>query len=413
MPESLLERLDRTTDQIFSRAEFEAKLALGRPLRIKYGVDITAPFLHIGHAVNLWMMREMQEAGHRVVFLLGDFTTRIGDPTGRSAARKVPAPDEIERNAEAFLSQCGQVLLTDPEVFEVRRNSEWFDVMGTSQFLELLSLVTHGRLIQRDMFQQRISAQKEIYMHELLYPILQGYDSYMLESDLTIVGSDQLFNEMMGRTYQERFGQAPQVVMTSRITPGTDGVNKQSKTLGNYIALADTPRDKFGKLMSIPDTLIKDYLEVYTTVPLPEVAAQLKRMAEGGNPRDAKGLLASAVVARYHGEAAAAAERDWFATTFSQRQAPDDVPEWRAPASLSLLDALTQGLEAALGETVSRSEARRLLKQGAVSLAGERLSLQDEASSLGVLRERLASAEASPLLKVGKRRWLKWLPEDA
>ena len=235
-----LDVLARTTDEIYSLEELKKKLALEKPLRIKYGVDVTAPFLHIGHAVNLWMMRYFQEHGHKVVFLIGDFTTRIGDPTGRGAARKVPTRDEIDANANHFIEQVGKVLLTDPAVFEVRRNSEWFDKMSVAEFFPLLAMLTHARLVQRDMFQKRIREHQEIYMHEMLYPLLQGYDSYMLESDLTIVGTDQLFNELMGRFYQEKFDQPPQIVMTSKITPGTDGKEKQSKTIGNYIVGASS-----------------------------------------------------------------------------------------------------------------------------------------------------------------------------
>jgi len=264
-----LSQLARTTDQVFSLDELRGRLATGRPLRIKYGVDVTAPFLHIGHAVNLWMMRLFQEHGHKVVFLIGDFTTQIGDPTGKDKRRIVPSEADIQRNAEEFLRQVGQVLLTDDDVFEVRRNSEWWGRMGVGEFLTLVAQITHARLVERDMFQKRIAEHVEIHMHEMLYPILQGYDSVMLESDLTIVGSDQLFNEMMGRLYQERAGQAPQVVLTTQITPGTDGKEKQSKSLGNYIALADTPRDKFGKAMSIPDELVGPYVTVYTDLPPP------------------------------------------------------------------------------------------------------------------------------------------------
>ncbi len=390
---TLLQDLQRTSDQVFSQGELERKLKLGRPLRIKYGVDITAPFLHIGHAVNLWMMRRLQEEGHRVLFLLGDYTTRIGDPTGKSAARKVPTDAEIEANAQAFIDQCGQILLTDPAVFEVRRNSEWFGPMGATEFLSLLAMVTHGRLIQRDMFQARIAEQKEIWMHELLYPVLQGYDSFMLNSDLTIVGSDQLFNEMMGRFFQERLGQPPQVVLTSKITPGTDGVQKQSKTLGNYIALADTPRDKFGKVMRIPDTLIAQYLEVYTTLPLDHIKARVGQMQTGGlNPRDLKLELAAAIVTRYHGEAAGAEETAWFRETFSQRQQPVDAPAARVTPG-PLLDVMV-----ACQPELSRSEARRLLRAGAVGLDERRLS--DE-------HEQVDATAEGQVLRLGKRRWFK------
>lgn len=377
--------LERTGDRVFSRDELERKLAIGRPLRIKYGVDVTAPFLHIGHAVNLWMMRRLQEDGHRVQFLIGDFTTRIGDPTGRSAARAVPAREQIEANAAEFIRQVGRVLLTDPEVFEVRRNSEWYDAMSVDQFLSLVGMVTHSRLVQRDMFQKRIQSGDEIYMHEMLYPVLQGYDSRMLESDMTIVGSDQLFNELMGRTYQEKCGQEAQVVITTRITPGTDGVAKQSKSLGNYIALADTPRDMFGKAMSIPDHLTRLYLEVYTEVPLAEVA-------ELDDPYAAKKRLAAELCRRYHGEEVAAAETAFWEETIAARRTPDHLPEVDPSRHASLLDLIQACVP---GRT--RSEIRRLASEGAIALDDQRV----DAGGL------VAAARAGSVLRVGKRHWFR------
>lgn len=377
--------LARTTEGVFSLDELKNKLAKGRPMKIKYGVDVTSPFLHIGHAVNLWMMRYLQERGHVVQFLIGDFTTRIGDPTGKTAARVVPSRADIEKNAEEFIRQVGQVLLTDPEVFEVRRNSEWFDAMGVDEFLSLVSMITHSKLIQRDMFQRRIESGTEIYMHEMLYPLLQGYDSKMLESDLTIVGTDQLFNELMGRTYQEKFGQEPQVVMTTKITPGTDGKEKQSKTLGNYIALADTPRDKFGKAMSIPDELTESYLTVYTDVPMERVHELCR-----GNPYEAKQALAEALVARYHGADDAAAERQWWADTFSKRKTPTDIPELRVSRQ-----TLLEIIEGAVDR--SRSDIRRLAKQKAIKL-------DDQPVTLAQLDDTPSPGQ---VLKVGKKQWFK------
>jgi tyrosyl-tRNA synthetase len=390
-----LDVLARTTDEIYSLDELRKKLAKNKPLRIKYGVDVTAPFLHIGHAVNLWMMRYFQEHGHKVVFLIGDFTTKIGDPTGKSAARKVPTAEEIDANAKHFIEQVGQVLLTDPAVFEIRRNGEWFDKMNVSDFFPLLAQVTHAKLVQRDMFQKRIREHQEIYMHEMLYPLLQGYDSYMLESDLTIVGSDQLFNELMGRFYQERYGQEPQIVMTTKITPGTDGKEKQSKTLGNYIALADTPRDKFGKVMKIPDHLIVQYFEVYTDYPIDEIRG-FKAQLDGGsiNPAILKKKLADRIVARYHGDAVAVQEAQWFEETFSKRKAPEDVPEVEVPAEIALLDLLTR-----CDASLSRSEARRLVRQGAVSIAGETLPADAENQTMKDLNGKT--------IQIGKRRWFK------
>ncbi|MGH2771330.1 MAG: tyrosine--tRNA ligase [Actinomycetota bacterium] len=389
-----ISRFARTTEEIYSLREFQEKLDQGRPLRIKYGVDVTAPFLHIGHAVNLWMMRDLQEHGHRVVFLIGDFTTRIGDPTDKNQTRgKIPT-EEIEVNADRYIEQISRILLTDSEVFEVRRNSEWYSGMSLEQFLDLLTLVTHSKLIQRDMFQKRISAQAEIYTHELLYPVLQGYDSYALESDITIVGTDQLFNELMGRFYQERLGQAPQIVLTTKITPGIDGREKQSKSLGNYIALGDTPRDKFGKAMSVPDHLTRSFLEVYTLVPMGEIEEVFEAVDRSAlNPMEAKRRMARALVERYHGAGAAQTEDEWFRKVFSEAQQPDTMPSVRIAPGESVLQVLGRCLP-----SKSRSELRRLVAAGAVRLNDKKVT--DWESSLGL-------EDKSGVLRVGKREWFR------
>lgn len=380
-----LSRLARTTDQVFSLDELQKRMTSGRPLRIKYGVDVTASFLHIGHAVNLWMMRLFQEQGHKLVFLIGDFTTQIGDPTGKNKKRVVPSRDDIERNAGEFLDQVGQVILTDDEVFEVRRNSEWWGKMDVGEFLSLVAQITHARLIERDMFQKRIAEHAEIHMHELLYPILQGYDSVMLKSDLTIVGSDQLFNEMMGRLYQERAGQEPQIVLTTKITPGTDGKEKQSKSLGNYIALADTPRDKFGKTMSIPDELVASYLEVYTELTVTD---------EPVHPMESKKRLAQGLVERYHGSEVAVAERRWFEEVFSKKQDPGDVPEIPVSPGSSIGDVLTRCLPGS-----SKSDLRRLLQQGAVRVNQEKAPETDLTLPLKFL--------GGDVLRIGRSRFFR------
>lgn len=387
--------LQRTAEEVITADDLKEKLASGKQLRIKYGVDVTAPFLHIGHAVNLWAMREMQEAGHKVLLLIGDFTTRIGDPTGRSKTRPLITSEQIERDAEGFISQVSRILKTDPAVFEVRRNSEWWDRMPLARFMELLSLATHARLIQRDMFQRRMAADSEIYMHELLYPILQGYDSYELDSDLTIVGTDQLFNELMGRFYQERLGAQPQVVVTTKITPGIDGREKQSKSLGNYIALSDSPRDMYGKVMKLPDRLIGEFLRVYTLVPIDEIDRMEKATMAGElNPMEAKRTLARALVARYYGPRSADEEENWFTEVFSHRSIPADVPTVTIDdPNISLLELLRQCLPA---ESVS--ELRRLIQYGSVRVDGEH-KLTDP--------EQRHPVSSGDVIRVGKRRWFR------
>jgi tyrosyl-tRNA synthetase len=386
--------LQRTAVEVHTADGLRAKLAEQRPLRIKYGVDVTAPFLHIGHAVNLWAMRELQDAGHKVILLIGDFTTSIGDPTGRSATRPVIAPAQIERDAQGFIQQAGQVLRTDPDVFEVQRNSRWWASMPVARFMALLKEVTHARLIQRDMFQRRIAAGSEIYLHELLYPVLQGYDSCELDSDLTIVGSDQLFNELMGRLLAERLGLQPQVVITTAITAGIDGRAKQSKSLGNYIAIADSPRDKFGKAMRLPDHLVVEYLRVYTLMPLAEVEAISQAMDSGElNPMLAKRTLGRALVERYHGADQAAAEDDWFTSVFSGHAVPQDVPAVLVQAAdATLLEVLRACLP---GE--SASALRRLVAAGSVRLGGRKLLDPEQRHAVG----------SGEVIRVGKRRWFR------
>lgn len=384
--------LKRSVDKYFSIEELRLKLKKGKPLLIKYGVDVTAPFLHIGHAVNLWIMRHFQECGHKVIFLIGDFTTKIGDPTGKSKKRELIPIAEIKKNAKEFIKQVSKVLLTDREVFEIKYNGSWYDKMELSKFLSLSSMVTYSRLIQRDMFQRRIEEKREIFIHEMLYPILQGYDSVELKSDLTIVGSDQLFNELMGRFYQERFGQEPQVVMTTKITPGTDGVEKQSKSLGNYIALEDSPRDKFGKVMSLPDSLIVDYLKVYTLVDLKEIDEMERSMKDGSlNPMEAKKLLAWSLVSRYHGDKVAKAEREWFKEAFSKREVPKDIPKIKVESGDTLLVVLKKCMP-----DRSNSFIRRLIGEGAVRLNQEKLS-----------DEGVFDVKPHDVLKVGKKLWFE------
>ncbi|MFI5709314.1 tyrosine--tRNA ligase [Kribbella sp. NPDC051620] len=371
---AVLERLRRTTDTIVGEQDLIDRLASGRRLRVKYGVDCTAPDLHIGHAVNLWMMRQLQDLGHQVVFLLGDLTTRIGDPTGRSETRPTLTPEQIEVNAASFLEQVSLVLRTEPDVFEVRRNSEWYGSMEVATLLGLFSQVTQAQLMARDMFRDRVAAGREIALHELIYPVLQGYDSFAMDSDLTIVGSDQLFNEQLGRHFQQRLGAPPQAVVITTITPGIDGGPKQSKSLNNYIGLTDSPKDKFGKLMSLPDTLVQTYAHVYSELPLEIVAALGEAAAHGGPAaRDAKLKLAAAVVTRYHGANVAKAERAAFTEQFSHRTIPAELPEVAVKTSRPTILELLQAARPEL----SNSELRRLIRQGAVSIDDQKVLSHD------------------------------------
>lgn len=361
------EALARYADLIIKPEELKEALKSDKVLRIKYGVDVTAPFLHIGHAVNLWLMRIFQENGHKVVLLVGDFTTKIGDPTGRNETRKEVSDAEIASGAKAFIKQVSEILLTDKSVFEVRLNSEWYKKVTLLGFVKLLKGITHSRLIERDMFQKRISDGNEIYMHELIYPVFQGYDSVMVKSDLTIIGSDQLFNEMLGRNLQERFGQNPQIIITTKITPGIHGGPKQSKSLGNYIAIDDSPREKYGKTMSIPDNLITQYFEVYTALPFDEIREGEKNADNGTLPRiEFKKLLAREIVKRYHGDKAAEIEKDYFESAFQKKELPAEAPEISIK---KLLD-----LSGVASPVLSKSELRRLVSQNAVEFNGKIIS---------------------------------------
>ncbi|MFA6047802.1 MAG: tyrosine--tRNA ligase [Parcubacteria group bacterium] len=386
----IIEDISRTTEEIFSLEELKKLLKSGRQLRIKYGIDVTAPTLHIGHAVNLWMMRKFQDLGHKVVFLIGDFTTQIGDPTGKNKTRPVIPKKEIKKNTLEFIEQAKMVLrFDDPNLLEIRRNSEWFDKMPTAEFLRLMSMVTHARLISRSMFQKRIENELDIYGHELVYPVLQGYDSVVLESDLTVIGSDQLFNEMLGRFYQEKFGQDPQVIITTKITPGIDGKEKQSKSLGNYIGLAHSPRDKFGRVMSIPDSLIVEYLKIYTEVPMEEIS-RIEDLVRT-DPMSQKKFLASKIVERYHGKEVAKEEQKWFEKTFSARIVPSDIREITVKPPTDVFMAVHESF----GLEKSNSEIRRLFEQGAVSLNQEKVT------------DTKRPIKDGDVLKIGKRMWFR------
>ena len=392
--EQILRPMRRTIDSIIDEEALRARLDSGEQLRIKYGVDLTAPHLHLGHAVNLWLMRHLQEHGHKVVFLLGDLTTRVGDPTGKSETRPVLTVEQIEANARAFLAQVSLVLDTDPRVFEVRRNSEWFDRMPVAELLGLFSMTTHAQLMARDMFRDRLAQGREIALHELTYPVLQGYDSFAMQSDLTIVGSDQLFNEMMGRQYQQRLGARPQSLITTVITPGLDGGPKQSKSLGNYVALDDTPTDKFGKVMTLPDALVGEWAGAYTAQSDAEVDPLGVEAAAGGAvARDAKLALAAAVVERYHGADLAAEARRGFLRQFSEGRAPDEMALVTVPGPA--LPALA--ILAAVRPELSRSAHRRLLAQGAVRV-DDRVVTDPESDIL--------LSEGS-VVRTGRREWAR------
>ena len=383
-----LDELRRGAAEILVDAELDKKLALGRPLRIKAGFDPTAPDLHLGHTVLLNKMRQFQDAGHEVIFLIGDFTGLIGDPSGRNATRPPLTPDEIAANARTYETQIYKVL--DRTRTRVDFNSRWMGAMSAADLVRLASRHTVARLLERDDFSKRYAAGQSIAVHELLYPIVQGYDSVALEADVELGGTDQKFNLLMGRQLQEAHGQPPQVVLTMPLLEGTDGTQKMSKSLGNYVAIDEPPDEMFGKVMSISDDLMWRWFELLSFRPLPEIAALRDGVTTGANPRDAKFELAEELVARFHGAAAGRAAREGFVRRFSQGQLPDEIPSVEVGgAPLKLANLLK-----AAGLTASTSEALRMIAQGAVRIDGERVETSD----------REFAAGAVLLVQVGKRR---------
>ena len=376
--------LGRNAVEVISSAELATKLSEGRPLRIKLGMDPTAPDLHLGHSIALKKLRDFQRRGHTVIFLVGDFTAMIGDPTGRSETRKPLSPEQIKANAETYQSQVAKVL--DPAKTEVRFNSEWMNQVDTRKLIEIAAKLSVARMLERDDFEKRLEQQEPLFLHELLYPLIQGYDSVALAADLEIGGTDQKFNMLVGRELQRADGQPAQVVMTMPLLEGLDGVRKMSKSYGNYVGLTDPPEEMFGKLMSVSDRLMLKYYELLTDVDVAEIAA-IKSGAV--HPMEAKKRLASLIVTEYHDAAAAEAARDYFETKFQLREVPADVPVFRLAQELWVCELMKQ-----LRFASSTSEARRLLAQGAVRVDGRTIT---------DMNFRFVPGEHK-VLEVGKRR---------
>ncbi|HEY3379343.1 MAG TPA: tyrosine--tRNA ligase [Armatimonadota bacterium] len=363
---------------LISQPGLEDKLKLGRPLRVKFGADPSAPDLTLGHCVQLRALRKMQDLGHQVVFIVGDFTAMIGDPSGRSATRPQLSREQVTANAETYVAQAGKIL--DITKTEIRFNSEWIGALTPEDMIRLAGKCTVAQLLEREDFSKRFAEQAPIGIHELFYPILQGYDSYAMQADIEFGGTDQTFNLLMGREMQRNFGMAEQVVITRPLIPGTDGEKKMSKSLGNYIAVLDAPDDMYGKVMSIPDKLIAMYFEYLTDLPLDELATLVAAMDRGElNPRDAKDQLARDIVTHLHDAAAAIAAAENFRRTFSGRsQTLDDFRAIAEPAALPAVaftePVLLAKLMHEIGMTASTGEARRLIQQGAVHLDDSKVS---------------------------------------
>jgi len=391
--EQALGLIARGTDEITKPEELKERLELGRPLRVKVGFDPSAPDLHLGHTVIINKMRQFQDLGHTVIFLIGDFTGMIGDPTGKSATRKPLTPEQIQENARTYALQVYRIL--DEEKTEVRFNSEWLGALGSAGMIRLAARYTVARMLERDDFEARYKANQPIAIHEFLYPLAQGYDSVELKADVEMGGTDQKFNLHVGRHLQQHYGQPPQVIVTLPLLEGLDGVQKMSKSLGNYVGITEAPGEMFGKLMSITDELMWRYYDLLSFRSNAAIAALKAEVAGGRNPRDVKFLLCEEIIERFHGRAAAVAAREEFIARFQQGEMPEDMPEKTLETGGDGI-----GIAAALsrcGLTVSNSEAFRMIQQGGVRIDGEPVSD----------RTLLLQPGFSGILQVGKRKFCK------
>jgi tyrosyl-tRNA synthetase len=372
----------------------ERAAAEKRPLRVKLGIDPTAPVVTLGHAVVLTTLRAFQDAGHQAVLIVGDYTARVGDPSGRSKARPMLTPEEIEHNVQVQLAEYGLVL--DLERAEVRRNSEWLEPLGTAGLLELAARTTVARLLERDDFAKRLAAHEPISLQELLYPLLQGYDSVAIHADIELGGTDQKFNLLMGRDLQESFGQAPQIVFTLPLLVGTDGVHKMSKSLGNFVGLRDEPNLMYGRVMSLSDAAMPDWFRLASGLEAAQARAHLTALEAGALlPVEAKRLLARTVVARFHDESAAQAAEEEFLRVHRRRELPTEIPDAALPEADPVY---LPGLLVAALQIASNSEARRLIEGGGVKLDGEPVG------ALELPRSELAGR----VMQVGRRRFVRF-----
>ena len=391
--DSALEVIKRGASELLVEAELVEKLSGKRPLRIKAGFDPTAPDLHLGHTVLLNKMRQLQDLGHHVVFLIGDFTGMIGDPTGKNTTRPPLSREAIAANAVTYKEQVFKIL--DAEKTEVAFNSTWMEKMGSADLIKLAATHTVARMLERDDFSKRYTGNQPIAIHEFLYPLVQGYDSVALESDIELGGTDQKFNLLVGRELQKHFGQTPQCVLMMPLLEGLDGVNKMSKSLGNYVGINESAEQIFGKLMSISDDLMWRYLELLSFQPMNTLRQWKTEVEAGKNPRDVKVALAQEIVARFHSQAAAEQALADFEARFKQNAIPDNLPESLIPCGSSGI-GIAQLLKQA-GLTPSTSEALRMIEQGGVKIDGAKVSD----------RSLVLPAGTSAVFQVGKRKFAR------
>ncbi len=392
----ILSELERGTEEVLLKSELVEKLKRGRPLRVKVGFDPTAPDLHVGHTVVINKMRQFQEAGHQVIFLIGDFTGRIGDPTGKSATRPPLTEEQVKANARTYQEQIFKIL--DPDKTEIVFNSTWMGQLSSVEMIQLAAKHTVARMLERDDFNKRYKSGQSIAIHEFLYPLVQGYDSVALQADIEMGGTDQKFNLLVGRELQKQYGQEQQVVITMPLLEGLDGVNKMSKSLGNYIGIAEPPSEMFGKIMSISDELMWRYFELLSFKPLADIARLKQNVAEGMNPRDVKFLLGEEIITRFHKQSVARAVREEFVARFQKGAMPEAMPAIALEADANGQLGIGYLLKSA-GLVSSTGEAFRMIQQGAVRIDGEKV---DD-------RNLLINKGAEVVAQVGKRKFAKVL----
>ncbi len=393
MQEDVLEHLLRGTDEVLVKQELIKKLEEGRPLRIKAGFDPTAPDLHLGHTVLINKLKQFQDLGHEVLFLIGDFTGMIGDPTGKNVTRKSLTRDEVISNAKTYEEQIFKIL--DPTKTQVMFNSSWMNAMSPADLIQLAAKHTVARMLERDDFSKRYKGGQPIAIHEFLYPLIQGYDSVAMKADVELGGTDQKFNLLVGRQLQEAFGQKPQVVMTMPILEGLDGVQKMSKSLNNYVGIADSADDMFGKIMSISDELMWRYFELLSFRSMAEIELWAEECRQGANPRNYKVKLAQEIIERFHDASAASKALENFEARFQRGAMPEEMEELELKiegASYGIANLLKDS-----GLTESTSEANRMIKQGAVKIDGEKVSDQKLEISVGTQH----------VYQVGKRKFAR------
>ena len=391
--EESLALIKRGADELLIESELAEKLKSGRPLRVKAGFDPTAPDLHLGHTVLINKMRHFQELGHHILFLIGDFTGMIGDPSGKNAARPPLSREQVLENAKTYQDKVFKIL--DPEKTEICFNSKWIEPLGASGMIRLAAQYTVARMLERDDFAKRYRGGQPIAIHEFIYPLCQGYDSVAMKADVELGGTDQKFNLLVGRELQKHYGQSPQCVLMMPLLEGLDGVNKMSKSLGNYVGISEPPREIFGKLMSVTDDLMWRYYDLLSFRSAEEIARLRREVGEGRNPRDVKVMFAQEIVTRFHGAAAAVDALADFEARFKQGAIPDDIAEVTLASidgGLSIVQVLRQA-----GLTASTSEAMRMIAQGGVKADGEKVGDKDVLIPSGV----------TLVLQVGKRKFAK------